>query len=36
VAVVPGASDGRMTEVSSTLLKPGMSVITEQSARSAK
>lgn len=30
VAVVPGVSDGRMTEVSSDALKPGMAVITDQ------
>jgi HlyD family secretion protein len=36
VAVVPGVSDGRMTEVSSETLKPGMSVITEQSSGASK
>jgi HlyD family secretion protein len=36
VAVVPGASDGRLTEVSSTGLEPGMAVITEQASGSAK
>jgi HlyD family secretion protein len=36
VAVVPGASDGRLTEVSSTGLEPGMAVITEQSSGSPK
>jgi HlyD family secretion protein len=35
VPVVPGVSDGRMTEVSSNILKPGMRVIVEQSIRSA-
>lgn len=36
VAVVAGASDGRMTEVSSERLEPGMAVIVEQSRASAK
>jgi HlyD family secretion protein len=36
VAVVAGASDGRMTEVSSEQLEPGMAVIVEQSSASAK
>lgn len=35
VAVVPGVSDGRMTEVASETLKPGMAVITDQ-VREAK
>jgi HlyD family secretion protein len=35
VPVLPGVSDGRMTEVSSDALKPGMQVVTGQSARSA-
>ena len=30
VAITPGVSDGRMTEVSSTELRPGMQVITDQ------
>jgi HlyD family secretion protein len=34
VAVTPGVSDGRMTEVTDTQLKPGMLVITGQAARS--
>ena len=32
IAVTPGLSDGRFTEVASELLKPGMRVITGQSA----
>jgi HlyD family secretion protein len=34
VPVLPGVSDGRITEVTSEQLKPGMQVITGQSARS--
>lgn len=34
VPVVPGVSDGRMTEVTASPLKPGMAVITGQAARS--
>jgi len=36
VSVTPGASDGRMTEVQSDKLQPGMQVITEQAGGSAK
>ena len=36
VAVTPGISDGRMTEVSSTELQPGMPVITDQRSGNAK
>ena len=36
VAVMPGISDGRMTEVSSDELQPGMQVITDQRAGAAK
>jgi HlyD family secretion protein len=36
VAVTPGISDGRMTEVSSDELQPGMQVITDQRAGAAK
>jgi len=35
VPVLPGVSDGRMTEVESTVLQPGMAVITGQAAGSA-
>lgn len=35
VPVVPGVSDGRMTEVTASPLKAGMAVITGQAARSA-
>jgi HlyD family secretion protein len=35
VAVTPGISDGRMTEVTSAELKPGMAVITAQKAAAA-
>lgn len=36
VAVTPVATDGRLTEVASDALQPGMAVITEQSAGGAK
>jgi HlyD family secretion protein len=36
VAVMPGISDGRMTEIISGDLKPGMRVITAQKAANAK
>ena len=36
VAVSPGISDGRMTEVSSSELQPGMQVITDQRSSSTK
>jgi HlyD family secretion protein len=36
VAVNPGISDGRMTEVSSSELQPGMQVITDQRSSAAK
>lgn len=36
VSVTPGATDGRLTEVSGTALKPGVPVITEQAAGSAR
>lgn len=36
IMVTPGATDGRMTEVTSDNLKEGMAVITEQSTGSAK
>ncbi|MDO9284187.1 MAG: efflux RND transporter periplasmic adaptor subunit, partial [Aquabacterium sp.] len=36
VAVTPGVSDGRMTEVSSAQLQPGMAVIVAQSTGGAK
>jgi HlyD family secretion protein len=36
VAVVPGVSDGRQTEVLETTLRPGMAVITDQARGSAK
>jgi HlyD family secretion protein len=36
VAVVPGISDGRMTEITGGDLKAGMLVITEQKAAGAK
>ena len=36
MSVVPGATDGRMTEVQSDKLQPGMQVITEQAGGSAK
>lgn len=35
VAVTPGLSDGRMTEVTSDALQPGMAVITEQRSSAA-
>ena len=35
VAVVPGVSDGRQTEVSQTSLQPGMAVITDQAGGSS-
>ncbi len=36
VAVMPGITDGRMTEVSSSELQPGMQVITDQRSGAAK
>jgi HlyD family secretion protein len=36
VTVTAGATDGRMTEVTSDTLQPGMAVITEQTAGSAR
>ncbi|HWI82476.1 efflux RND transporter periplasmic adaptor subunit [Ramlibacter sp.] len=36
VAVVPGVSDGRLTEVASDTLQPGMAVIIDQAGGSAK
>jgi HlyD family secretion protein len=36
MSVVPGATDGRMTEVRSDKLQPGMQVVTEQASGSAK
>jgi HlyD family secretion protein len=36
VVVRTGATDGRMTEVTSDKLQPGMRVITEQTAGNAK
>jgi len=36
VAVTPGASDGRLTEVASDTLQPGMAVITDQGSGSAR
>jgi multidrug efflux pump subunit AcrA (membrane-fusion protein) len=36
VPVTPGVSDGRMTEVTSEQLKPGMAVIVAQSTGGAK
>ena len=36
VPVVPGVSDGRMTEVTSEQLQPGMAVIVGQTAGGAK
>lgn len=36
VAVTPGISDGRMTEITGGDLRPGMQVITDQKAAAAK
>ena len=36
VAIVPGISDGRMTEIVGGELRPGMQVITDQKSRAAK
>jgi HlyD family secretion protein len=36
MAVTPGVSDGRMTEVTSESLQPGMAVIVGQAAGKAK
>ena len=36
VTVTAGATDGRLTEVTSDTLQPGMAVITEQSSGSAR